>query len=167
MKLIGGVYAAADLSLYLVEKFCGHEVALRTAKSLLLSMPRSSQSGYAVVPLSQPHTDDQIKIAEDFLRQNFHHDPSIDRLARHVGMSPRTLIRRFKAATGRLPGAYVQTLRVTAAREMLERGAASVQDVCSKVGYEDVAFFRQLFRRHTGSSPREYRARFGPLRAAA
>ncbi len=49
----GGVYASIDLSLYLVEKFCGHEVALQCAKSLLLSMPRSRQSGYAVLPLSR------------------------------------------------------------------------------------------------------------------
>src|SRR5262249_18005113 len=55
----GGVYAAIDLSLYLVEKFCGHEVALQCAKSLLVSMPRSRQSGYAVLPLSRPHTDDR------------------------------------------------------------------------------------------------------------
>ena len=45
----GGVYASIDLSLYLVEKFCGHEVALLCAKSLLLSMPRGRQSGYSVV----------------------------------------------------------------------------------------------------------------------
>jgi YesN/AraC family two-component response regulator len=41
-----------------------------------------------------------------------------------------------------------------------------VQEISQAIGYEDVAFFRQLFRRHTGASPREYRARFGPLRAA-
>ena len=51
----GGVYAAIDLSLYLVEKFCGHEIALQCAKSLLLSMPRGRQSGYSVVQLSRPH----------------------------------------------------------------------------------------------------------------
>ena len=44
----GGVYACIDLSLYLVEKFCGHEIALQCARSLLVSMPRSRQSGYAV-----------------------------------------------------------------------------------------------------------------------
>lgn len=51
----GGVYTAIDLSLYLVEKFCGHEIALQCAKSLLLSMPRGRQSGYSVVQLSRPH----------------------------------------------------------------------------------------------------------------
>ena len=55
----GGVYASVDLSLYLVEKFCGHEIALQCAKSLLLSMPRGRQSGYAVQSLSRPHADQQ------------------------------------------------------------------------------------------------------------
>jgi hypothetical protein len=34
------------------------------------------------------------------------------------------------------------------------------------VGYEDIAFFRRLFKRHTGSAPRVYRARFGPRAGA-
>src|SRR5581483_11407268 len=51
----GGIYAAIDLSLYLVEKFCGRDIALQCAKSLLLSMPRGRQSGYSVLPLSRPH----------------------------------------------------------------------------------------------------------------
>jgi len=50
----GGVYSSIDLSLYLVEKFCGHEIALQCAKSLLLSMPRRRQTGYSVLPLSRP-----------------------------------------------------------------------------------------------------------------
>jgi methylphosphotriester-DNA--protein-cysteine methyltransferase len=37
-------------------------------------------------------------------------------------MGPRNFIRRFKAATGRVPGAYLQTLRVSATKEMLEYG---------------------------------------------
>jgi hypothetical protein len=57
----GGVYASIDLSLYLVEKFCGHEIALQCAKSLLVSMPRSRQSGYSMLPLSRPHSDDRIR----------------------------------------------------------------------------------------------------------
>ena len=159
----GGVYASIDLSLYLVEKFCGHEIALQCAKSLLLSMPRNRQSGYSVVPLSPPHSDDKIRQAEDYLREHFDGDVSINSLAGRVGMGPRNFIRRFKAATGRLPGAYIQTLRVSAAKELLEHGAASIQTVCSKIGYEDIAFFRRLFKRHTGMTPAEYRSRFAQM----
>ena len=79
-------------------------------------------------------------------------------------LRPVTLSRRFKAATGRVPGDYVQTLRVAAARELLERGdGISVREVCTRAGYEDVAFFRQLFKRHTGLSPAEYRGRFAGM----
>jgi len=159
----GGVYASIDLSLYLVEKFCGHEVALQCAKSLLLSMPRGRQSGYAVVPLSRPHSDDKIRQTEDYLRENFDREVSIDALAARVAMGPRNFIRRFKAATGRVPGAYLQTLRISAAREMFEHGAVSVQAVSQKIGYQDVAFFRSLFRRHTGMTPAEYRTRFARM----
>jgi transcriptional regulator GlxA family with amidase domain len=159
----GGVYASIDLSLYLVEKFCGHEIALQCAKSLLVSMPRRQQNGYSVLPLSPPHTDDQIKVAEDYLQQHFSGDVSIDILAERAGMGARNFIRRFKSATGRLPGAYIQMLRIAAAKELLERGAPSVQAVCSKIGYEDIAFFRTVFKRHTGMTPAEYRSEFSGL----
>jgi transcriptional regulator GlxA family with amidase domain len=80
----GGVYASIDLSLYLVEKFCGHEVALQCAKALLLSMPRGRQAGYSVVQLSRPHSDQKIRQTEEYLQQHFDRDISIDNLAKKL-----------------------------------------------------------------------------------
>ncbi|MCD6072961.1 MAG: AraC family transcriptional regulator, partial [Microvirga sp.] len=114
----GGVYASIDISLYLVEKFCGHEIALQCAKSLLVGLPRSCQAGYSVLPLSRPHSDKRIGKAEEHLRAHFREEVGIKALAKRCAMSPRTFIRRFKAATGRLPGEYVQMMRITAAREL-------------------------------------------------
>jgi transcriptional regulator GlxA family with amidase domain len=159
----GGVYAGIDLSLYLVEKFCGHEIALQSAKSICVSMPRSRQAGYSVLPLSRPHTDDKIRQAEEYLQQHFNRGVSIDSLAERIGMSPRNFIRRFKTATGRLPGLYLQLLRISAAKDLLEDGGVPIQNVCSRIGYEDVAFFRSLFKRHTGMTPVEYRNRFAQM----
>jgi transcriptional regulator GlxA family with amidase domain len=158
-----GVYAATDLSLYLVEKFCGREIALQCAKSLLLRMPRNRDAGYAILPLSRPHDDEKIRQAEDYLRGHFDTDVSIENLASRAGMSPRNFIRRFKAATGRLPGAYVQALRITIAKELLERGHLPVQAICTKVGYADAAFFRALFKRHTGMTPTQYRSTYAGM----
>jgi transcriptional regulator GlxA family with amidase domain len=156
----GGVYSSMDLSLYLVERFCGHTVALQCAKALLINMPRAHQSGYAVLPLSQPHEDDRIRTAETYFEKNYAREISIERLARDLGMSPRNFIRRFKSATGKLPGNYLQALRVAVAKEMLEDGARSVQAVSTAVGYADAAFFRGIFKRCTGMTPGEYRERF-------
>lgn len=156
----GGVNAATDLSLYLVEKLCGREIAVECAKALILDMPRLYQSGYAFLPLSSPHRDERVRNVEEFLQANFHRALSISEMAAHAGMSTRNLMRRFKTATGRLPGAYLQMVRVAAARQMLEQGASSVQRVGSSVGYDDAAFFRRVFKRHCGETPAAYRERF-------
>lgn len=162
----GGVYSSMDLSLYLVEKFCGHEVAVRCAKALLINMPRPCQSGYAVLPLSRPHDDEKIRAAEAYMQKNYARDISAEGLARDLGMSPRNFIRRFKSATGRLPGNYLRALRVAIAKELLERGARSVQAVSIAVGYEDAAFFRGVFKRCTGMTPGEYRENFAGISRA-
>jgi transcriptional regulator GlxA family with amidase domain len=156
----GGLTAAADVSLYLVEKLCGHEIAVQTAKALLLSMPRTHQAGYAVLPLSPPHGDDRIRQVEAFLQARYAEDINSEQLAELACMSERTFLRRFKAATGRVPAGYLQAVRIEAAKAMLELETASVQAVAQNVGYEDVSFFRTLFKRETGMTPGEYRAHF-------
>jgi transcriptional regulator GlxA family with amidase domain len=163
----GGVYSAIDLSLYLVERYCGHEVAVETAKALLLETPRMWQSGYAAAPPRSAHDDDAVKRAQDWLFRNFKQEVSLDDLAARVGMSPRNFARRFSAATGETPLGYLHRLRIDAARHLLETRGKSVADVSQEVGYEDLGFFRRLFRRHTGATPQAYRARFGPGRARA
>jgi transcriptional regulator GlxA family with amidase domain len=155
--------ASADVSLYLVEKLCGHDIAVQTAKALLLNMPRTHQNGYALLPLSPPHDDDRVREVEAFLQKNYHAAHSAEDLAERAGMSARTFIRRFKAATGRMPGAYLQAVRMEAAKSLLEHGNAPIQAVSLKVGYDDNAFFRSLFKRSTGMTPAEYRDRFATI----
>jgi transcriptional regulator GlxA family with amidase domain len=157
----GGVNAALDLSLYLVERYCGHEIALQTAKALLIETPRAWQAGFAIVPLRTDHSDDTISTAQEWLHQNFHQSFPLEAPARRVGMSMRNFVRRFKQATGDSPLTYLQKLRVAAAKRLLESDHRSMQEISDAVGYQDVAFFRALFQRHTGVSPSAYRGRFG------
>src|SRR5438094_4846950 len=157
----GGVHASLDLSLYLVEKFCGHEVAMQTAKALLVETPRAWQAGFAIVPLKTEHSDDSITSAQEWLHHNFHKTFPLETPARHVGMSLRNFVRRFKQATGDCPLMYLQKLRIAAAKRLLESDHRTVQEISEAVGYQDVAFFRNLFQRHTGVSPSAYRQRFG------
>ena len=157
----GGVHAALDLTLYLVEKFCGHDVAMQSAKAMLIETPRTWQAGFAIIPLKTEHSDDAIVRAQDWLHQNFRENVQIDAAAQHVGMSLRNFVRRFKLATGDSPLEYLQKLRVAAAKRLLESNHRSLQEISDAVGYQDAAFFRQLFQRHTGVSPSAYRQKFG------
>jgi transcriptional regulator GlxA family with amidase domain len=157
----GGVYASLDLSLYLVEKLCGRDVALECSKALLIDMPRECQAGFAVLPLGGRHADAAVQRAESWIHAHCRDEFRFEELARQLGMSPRNFIRRFKAATGIAPVEYLQRLRVRAAMRLLEADHVTVQEVGAAVGYADAAFFRALFRRHTGLAPTAYRKRFG------
>jgi transcriptional regulator GlxA family with amidase domain len=157
----GGVNASLDLSIYLVEKFCGHEIAMQTAKALLIETPRAWQSGFAIVPLKTDHSDDNISSAQEWMHKNFAKTFPLEEPARRVGMSLRNFVRRFKGATGDSPLIYLQKLRIAAAKRMLESNHRTMQEISEAVGYQDVVFFRGLFQRHTGVSPSAYRERFG------
>ena len=157
----GGVNASLDLALHLVERFCGHDVAMQSAKALLIETPRAWQAGFAVVPLKTEHSDETISNAQEWLHQNFHRNFPLEATAKRVGMSLRNFVRRFKQATGDSPLSYLQKLRIAAAKRLLESDHRTMQEISDAVGYQDVAFFRQLFERHTGASPSAYRQRFG------
>jgi len=126
-------------------------------------MPRIHQSGYAMQPVSQPHGDERIRRVEAYLQANFHTDISTEELAEQAGLGERTFVRHFKTATGHLPAGYQQALRIQAAKAMLERDDKPIQAISSEVGYDDVAFFRSLFKRIVRMTPTEYRAHFAPL----
>jgi transcriptional regulator GlxA family with amidase domain len=139
---------------------------VQCAKALLLPMPRLSQSGYAVTPVARAHDDASVRAAEAQLQAHLGAPVATEQLAAAAGMTARTFTRRFKAATGRMPAAYLQALRIAEAKAMLERGEGPLQRISEQVGYDDLAFFRALFKRETGMTPADYRAQFAPLRIA-
>lgn len=163
----GGVNASLDLGLYIVERYCGHEIAMQTAKALLIETPRAWQAGFAIVPLKIEHSDEAISAAQEWLHKNFQQNFPLEAPARQIGMSLRNFVRRFKEATGDSPLIYLQKLRVSAAKRLLESDHRTMQEIGDAVGYQDLAFFRQLFQRHTGVSPSAYRRRFGLSERAA
>jgi transcriptional regulator GlxA family with amidase domain len=136
-------------------------VAMQTAKALLIGTPRAWQAGFGIVPLKTEHNDDAISGAQEWLHRNFQRSFPLESPARAAGMSLRNFVRRFKQATGDTPLQYLQKLRVAAAKRLLESDHRAVQEISEAVGYQDIAFFRQIFERHTGASPSAYRRRFG------
>jgi transcriptional regulator GlxA family with amidase domain len=157
----GGVYAALDLSLYLVEKYCGHDIAMQCAKSLLIETSRSSQASFAVLALNKRHSDKSIMDVQDWIEQNYTQNFSMDELAALHHLSLRTFMRRFKAATHVTPLTYLHQVRIVAAKNALENDVEPIEAISRRVGYEDVAFFRVLFRRYAGLTPKAYREKFG------
>lgn len=104
----GGVYSGVDLCLYIVEKYCGHHIAMQTAKALLVRTPRVWQAGYTAETPQINHKDEEIRNQQEWLFKNYAENIMVTELADRACMSKRNFMRRFKAATGETPINYVQ-----------------------------------------------------------
>lgn len=155
-----GFTAAIDLSLYLVEKFCGHQVALGVAKSMVYDLNRVSQTPYSVFRLNKQHDDAVVLNIQAWLENHYCEEMHYPELSKRFAISPRSLERRFKNATGVTPLCYLHRVRIEAAKRMLEEGECSFDEITWKVGYGDGGFFRKIFISETGLKPMEYRRRF-------
>jgi transcriptional regulator GlxA family with amidase domain len=157
----GGVYSGVDLSIYLVEKFCGHDTAVQCSKAVVYDYIRESQAPYAVNLFQKSHNDEKILAVQAYMEKNYNRGNfDYDRLAAKFGMGRRTLIRRFKAATGETPLLYLQRFRVEVAKVLLEQRQHTFDEIAYQVGYEDTGFFRKVFVQFTGLRPKEYQKKF-------
>jgi transcriptional regulator GlxA family with amidase domain len=98
-----------------------------------------------------------------WMSENLASPSPVTAMAERSGLTRRTFARRFITATGYRPIDYVHALRMESARQLLETGDATIDDVGYAVGYEDPTFFRRLFKRTTGMSPAAYRRKFTPI----
>ncbi|MCB2185624.1 MAG: helix-turn-helix domain-containing protein [Deltaproteobacteria bacterium] len=156
----GGVSAYVELCLYLVERTAGFEAAHQAAQALVLAEGRDSQTPYAIFDFQKRHADREILAVQTWLEDNHAGRVVVEDLAPRFGMSPRNLKRRFKRATGDTPLAYLQRCRVESAKRALMAGRQGVEEVSAQVGYEDTAFFRRVFKRHTGQTPAAFRRKY-------
>jgi transcriptional regulator GlxA family with amidase domain len=149
-----------NLTLRLVERFAGAQLAAMTAKTLLIDTNRISQASYATLLEEHGHSDSLIARAQRRMEATLQQGFRLSELAAHLAVSERTLNRRFKQAVGDPPPEYLQTPRVEVAKRLLESGRFGFDVVSQRVGYADLTTFRQLFKRKTGLSPRECQRRF-------
>lgn len=157
----GGILAWADLGLTLVERLLGPSTMLATARFLLIDPPRSSQRPFAPFVPRLDHSDEPIRRAQHHMHAQAHEPLGMAELHVIAGMTERTFLRRFVAATGHRPNEYLQHIRIAKSREALEQTLTPVDRIAWDVGYSDVTAFRKLFTKLTGTTPAAYRQRFG------
>lgn len=100
-------------------------------------------------------------IIEDLLKYlewNYQHDITVNELAAHkYFVNPSYLSRLFKAETGKTFSKYLIELRMQKAAELLKESGLKISDVALCVGYNDVSYFIQTFKKHYLMTPEQYR----------
>lgn len=149
-----------DLVLYLIARYAGATTAQEAAWLFALQWHQNGLTPYIVFEGKSDHGDAEIRSAQQWLRGHFSVANPVEQMIKRSRLAERTFKRRFTSATGLTPIAYVQRLRIEDAKRRLERTDASVDEISWRVGYEDSAFFRRLFKRTTGVASGAYRKRF-------
>jgi transcriptional regulator GlxA family with amidase domain len=156
----GAATAWHDLALYLIARHVGPATAQALARFMLWEWHRDGQAAFQVFDPPTDHGDAAVLTAQRAVAESFAVGAPVEEMVRWSGLAPRTFKRRFTAATGHTPIAYVQRIRVERAKRLLETSDEPIEEISWAVGYEDPASFRRLFKRLTGLTPGAYRQRF-------
>jgi AraC family transcriptional activator FtrA len=157
-----GSAAGIDLCLHLVRRDFGPDIANRLARRLVVPPHREGgQAQFIERPVAPAREGARLGPLLDRMRARLAEEQPVAALADEAGMSARTFLRRFKAATGTTPGEWLLIERLGRARELLESGSRSIDDVAAACGFGSPATLRHHFRERLGTSPAAYRARFG------
>lgn len=163
----GGASSWHQLALHVIARHTSPGEAVRVAKVFLLKWHSDGNLLDTNHMRNVAHADSVVRCAEDWLTKHFRDPDPVAGVGAACGIAERSLKRRFRQATGLTLIAYAQNLRIEAAKQELESGSKPVDRIAVAVGYENVAFFRRLFKRHTGLSPGEYRRMFRPQQGTA
>jgi transcriptional regulator GlxA family with amidase domain len=156
-----GVSAGIDLTLALIEEDYGHQVAIETARQLVMFIKRTGgQSQFSVPLAAQAHEGGRFDSLHAWVAANLHENLTVERLAEQAGMSTRTFARTYASQSGRTPAKMVEAMRLEAACRALEKTALPLKAIAANTGYVEEQNLRRVFQRQLGVSPGQYRSRF-------
>lgn len=157
-----GAASGIDLCLHILRSDLGVAAANHAARRLVAAPYRSGgQAQY--VPRSVPEPlGERFAATREWALHRLEEPLTLEALARHAAVSPRTFSRRFAEDTGTTPMQWVLRARVDVARELLERSERSIEQIAADVGLGTATNLRLHFQRILGTTPSEYRRTFTP-----
>jgi transcriptional regulator GlxA family with amidase domain len=155
-----GAASGIDLCLHILRGDVGVAASNHAARRLVAAPYRSGgQAQY--VPHSVPEPLGQrFAATREWALRRLRKPLTLEALARHASVSPRTFSRRFVEDAGYTPMEWVMRARIDAARELLELSARGVEQIAAEVGLGTGANLRRHFQRLLGTTPSQYRRTF-------
>lgn len=151
----GAAFAQTDLMLHLLRTRCGAALAQAVSRVLVID-GRQAQAPFVLPPLAANGNELVARLMAT-VEAALPNPPSVEALAQQFAMSPRTLARHVRAATGQSPMRLLQSVRLNRARLLIESSRLSIEQVAAQVGYQDATALRRLMRKTAGAAPSRFR----------
>ncbi len=101
----------------------------------------------------------EIMRAVSYIEQNCTTDFSVSSLAKMCNMSESKFYAAFKSGTGFSPTEYKNHIRIMRAEQMLAQNSCSIEYICEQLNFCSPAYFRRVFKQHTGQLPSQVKTR--------
>lgn len=155
-----GAAAGLDLCLHLVRCDLGADTASRAARAAVMPLERAGGQAQFIVH-EQPQSNESLGSLLPWIEQNLKKRLSLPLLARHAGMSTRSLSRKFREQVGITPAQWITKARIRRAQHLLETTQLPVEQIATETGFQSASVLREHFGSIVGTAPLLYRRAFG------
>jgi transcriptional regulator GlxA family with amidase domain len=155
-----GISAGIDMALALIEDDFGAALARRTAQQLVVHSRRPGGQSQFSGLLERGGQSGRFETLIAWIRDNLHLTLTVEQMADRAAMSPRNFSRAFTREVGCTPAKAVEQLRLNAARDAVEAGSGSFEEIAHMTGFGDAGRMRRAFLRGLGQPPRSLRRSF-------
>ncbi|UOM37244.1 GlxA family transcriptional regulator [Acuticoccus sp. I52.16.1] len=152
-----GVTAGIDMALAMVADSHGEEIAMATARQLVLYHRRSGGQTQFSSLLELKSPNGRFGALLSWIRENLHRPLTVEMLADRAGLSARHFARIFASETGTTPAKAIERLRLEVARERIESSGDLIETIAESTGFRDPERMRRAFLRAYGQPPQGMR----------
>jgi transcriptional regulator GlxA family with amidase domain len=110
--------------------------------------------------LPEPAHSDDLAATLEWAQKHLDQPITVEIMAAHAAMSPRTFARQFRQQLGTTPGSWLSRHRLMLAERLLERGNQPIASIAAHSGFGSADTLRRHFSRARGTTPEQYRRAF-------
>lgn len=104
-----------------------------------------------------------ITMIKDYVSLNYAENDILSHISEFSYYSTQYLSSRFKADTGETFKSYLQRMRCDVAEQLMNSTNMSIYEISNAVGYKDVKYFQEVFKKHKNTTPRKLKAHFDKI----
>lgn len=156
-----GGTSSAHLAAHLVEKHVGVAAARKSLQIMMIEEALREDEPQPAISVGLKASDPVVKRALLHMAQNVAAPLAIEEIARRIGLSCRSLERRFNSDVDQNPGEAYLSIRISQASLLLTQTGQPIAEIAASTGFCDASHFGRVFRRREGATPLEARRRAG------